>query len=705
MNAIDGDPRTAWTTGGFSDVIGDRLVIDYTRPITTDHIDVLQTRGNRWITKVTVLLDGVPTRTLGLDDSSFTAPGQRIDFEGPRTFSSLEVRIDDANVTGRTTWLGLSNVGFREVTVPGVTAQEWIVTPTAGLDELSPDAANVAYDFSRLRSNPIEGFRQDTELQLRRIFRVATPRSFVLSGRARLTSGVDGAVIDGLIGRPGLAAGFPIVGGTDYLDGVLDARPSSALDGDLATAWTTRFDDQVGATATVTSPTPMVFDRLRLALVNDVEHSVPTALNLTLEDGSVRTVNVPEVPTVPTIGNVVSVEVPTGPITSRVVAITVAAERPVTTKEYFSGGPRVLPIAIAEFGLPVTVAPLPARLPDTCRTGLVSLDGNDESFVLQGTVSDALDRRALPLVPCGPSAAPQSLSSGDHRLVTAKGLDVGIDVDALRLQSAPESPVPPASGGPTTVVSTSGTNSYSVDVTGATEPFWLVLGQSLSDGWRASIRGGDSLGPPTLIDGFANGWLIDPATAGSAFTVEITWAPQGVVWIGLIISAAWFFGLCLAAVLLSLRSRRRTAAHEEESRPLLITAELPNDLDRGRRLTIVALVVGVSALIGGLGVAVAMGVIALVQLQLRRRTLLSVLALLGAVGGIVVLYTGLQFGRDYPTGVEWPSGFLFAHQLGLVAVLIVVSETVTRFLIRRRSKAMQKANDPSQINDGSALTR
>ena len=709
-NAIDGDPRTAWTTGGFSDVLGDRLVIDYTHPVTADHVDLLQTQGNRWITEATVLLDGVPVKTVDMTDASFAGIGQRVEFGSERTFTSLSIRIDDANITGLATWLGFSNVGFREVTVPGVSAQEWIVTPTSGVDELAPSASNVTYLFSRLRSNPIEGFRQDTELQLRRIFHVGADNQFTTYGRARLSGGVDGAVIDVTVGRPGLAAGFPTVGGTDYLSGDLAARPSSALDGDLTTAWTTKFDSQVGATAVITAPSAVSFDHLDLTVVNDTEHSVPTAISLTLEDGSTKTVAVPEIATSDQMGSVATVRVPTGFTTSKLVRFTIAGERPVTTKEYFTGGQRVLPIAIAEFGIPVTVAPLPLTLPATCRTDLVSIDGTPQSLALSGFVQDALNRQPLNLLPCSVqpdyAAIPSnSLAVGDHRLLTAKGLDSGIDVDSIQLASVALEPQSPATLPPSSTVTTTGKNSYKVDVVDASAPFWLVLGQSLSEGWKATVRGGTSLGTPTLIDGYANGWLVDPAVTGSSFTVDITWAPQKIVWAGLALSTPWFIGLCLCALVVAWRRRRSDRMLIDATNPSLVSSELENNTSNSARIGLLLGITTLSALIGGLGVAIALAIIASLSLWTRRRVAIATLAAIGSIGGIVVLYTGLQFGHEYRTGVEWPSGFFIAHQLGLIAVLSVVFETLTRWFIRSRSAKTHNVKDANQINDGSAQSR
>jgi arabinofuranan 3-O-arabinosyltransferase len=504
---------------------------------------------------------------------------------------------------------------------------------------------------------------------------------------------MNGAVIDSLIGRPGLSDGYPVVSGVDYLGGDLAARPSSALDGDLATAWTTKFDDQVGATFTVTNPTSTSFDHLHLSVINDQEHSVPTVLNLTLDDGSIHPVEVPSIETVSEKGNVATVDVPTGALTSTTIVVTIAAERPVTTKEFFSGGQRILPIAIAELGLPTIVAPLPSLLPTTCRSGLATIDGAEQSFMLTGTVADAISRQALDLAPCGPTEAPQSLTPGDHQFVTAKGLDSAIDIDAMELQSVPHGPYTTAVNPPSTTVTSTGKNSYRVDIANASDPFWLVLGQSLSNGWKATVRSGESLGDPTLIDGFANGWQIDPAVTGTSFTVDISWTPQKTVWGGLALSFFWFIGLCAAAFVIAWSRRKLVRALPAATDPLLVTSELTNSTSATLRIGVLVGVTALSAFVGGLGVAIAMAIITTLLLWTRRRTAISALVVVGSIGGIVLLYTGLQFGHEYRSTAVWPSRFMFAHQLGLVAVLAVIAETVTRWLFRTRSTTTQRASD------------
>ncbi len=435
VNAIDGDPRTAWSTGGYSEVVGERLRVDLTHPVTTDHVDLSQLTGNRFITKVTIVLDGEDAVTVDLTDPSFSDDGQRIDLGGDRTFSSLEVRIDDANVSGLQSFLGWSNVGIRELTIPGVEAAEWIELPTAGLDEWTGTSTPLSYLFSRWRANPVEGYRQDPELDLRRIFTVPEARSFGMTGQARIGGRTDGALVDELLGRPGLTEGYPVVEGDDYLTGALQDRPSSLLDGDPATAWTLGFGNQVGRGVTVVAPQPMTVDHLDLSVVADGSHSVPTSLVLRLDDGTTRTVEVPPVADSTEPGAVTTVRVPVEPFTTSTLRVEIGSVREVLTREYFSGGDHAMPVAIAELGLPVTVGPLPTDVPTTCRAGLVQVDGADVPVSLQGTVADAVARQPLDVEPCATDAL--ALDAGEHRLQTTAGLDSGVDVDQLELTSDP----------------------------------------------------------------------------------------------------------------------------------------------------------------------------------------------------------------------------------------------------------------------------
>ena len=151
----------------------------------------------------------------------------------------------------------------------------------------------------------------------------------------------------------------------------------------------------------------------------------------------------------------------------------------------------------------------------------------------------------------------------------------------MSLVSTTVAPSPTTSGGPRNAsppkvfVKSQTSTSMSLSVSGVssrTRPFALVLGQSISNGWQASI-GSQSLGTPVLIDGFANGWHVDPAALnaslrGGTMSVSLRWTPQRRVNFALILSALSILG-CLVLVLVTTRRRwRRTsgAVHRRDDR-------------------------------------------------------------------------------------------------------------------------------------------
>src|SRR5207245_5279654 len=96
---VDGDPLTAWRVDAFDDPIGERLRIEPRRPVTTDHVTLVQPLNgprNRFITRVTLSFDRGKPVTRTLDDSSRTTGGQRVTFPR-RPVRRLEVRLDDTN--------------------------------------------------------------------------------------------------------------------------------------------------------------------------------------------------------------------------------------------------------------------------------------------------------------------------------------------------------------------------------------------------------------------------------------------------------------------------------------------------------------------------------------------------------------------------------------------------------------------------------
>ncbi|HEX9505251.1 MAG TPA: discoidin domain-containing protein, partial [Acidimicrobiia bacterium] len=654
--AFDGDPSTAWEFGTHDKVIGERLRLDLDTAITTDHVNLVQRLhgvNDRYITKLTLTFDGKEAMTVDLDASSRTAGGQTVSFP-KRTFHRIEFTVADTNVgdnlDGPVNNVGLAEIRLRD-NAPGaqdVHVDEIVRMPTDLVTAAGRSAINrpLVFEMARSRTVVVPPRTAQDEPALVRQLRVPSARSFWIGATVRLATAAPDDVLDAVLGLPGADAGGLTVTASQHLPGVR-ARGSQAFDGDPATAWSTAFGDPTGQWVDVRTPSPVTFDRLNLEIVNDGRHSVPTQLRIDA-GGDTRTFDLPAVRDQSRPNGTVTVPVHFDPLTGDDVKVTITKVRATVTTEYHEIQPITMPVALAEVGIPgVQRAPLPAQFPRICRTDLLTVDGKAVAVHLNGDPARAAagDPVDLALGPCsGPFL---SLSTGDHVVRTAQGTTTGIDVDGLTLASS-------AAGGPMTLgpggalgdtavakvavakvgspgttprvrVEHNGRTKLTLHVEGATpgSPFWVVLGESNSSGWQATVAGSD-VGGSTLVDGYANGWLINPKLA--SFGVTLEWTPQRQVWIALAISGAALL-LCL---FLALRRRRPSqpladaGALDDEpivANPLLASGVMPS------RGVLAATVLGTgvlgAVLVRGWVGLLAAALVAAVMLRPRLRWLLT----------------------------------------------------------------------------------
>jgi arabinofuranan 3-O-arabinosyltransferase len=220
-------------------------------------------------------------------------------------------------------------------------------------------------------------------------------------------------------------------------------------------------------------------------------------------------------------------------------------------------------------------------------------------------------------------------------------------------------------------------------------PFWLVFGQSLDSGWHATANG-HSLGKAVLVNGYANGWLVTPPAGGGPVTVSLTFAPQRIVNLALLVSA---LGILLAIALAFMRPRRSWAAVETDvALPLQPSVSSPFEPAgwRPHPAAAVAAVATAGVLAGvvvapavGAGVAVAL---ALVLWRPRWRALLSIGAVaLLAFSTLYVLQ--LQVRYRFPTKIEWPEHFDKVALIPWAALaLLCVDATLELLAARRRNR-------------------
>jgi len=662
--ATDGDLATAWRTAVFDDARGLELVIELREPTLSSFIEVVQPLTgviDRFITDASITLvapDGAERSVaVVLDERSRQPSGQRIELPAGPEFTTLRFGIVADNLGSLATYAGRPGVGLAELRIGdpanGIVDDRVVRLPITG--DAPPVDARLTYVMTRERIDPATQNRFAPEPALRRMF--DTPeRPFDVRAELRLSPEATDAQLAAVLGidQPTEA--------DRRLSGSVAAWAGSAVDGDPATAWLTPIDASRGARITVPltggTPAAVEFD-----VRDDPNHSVPTVVSLSDGMNSVqRTVDADG-------SGSVSLAWP-AELDLRPSMLTVTIDDIVarTAPEYFSRLPQELPVAVTELSvrgasgdsLVTTSVDLTAPLPGQPLASSALLDGTPLPLCPVGSIGDAISGGEITATACD---GPVSLDRGTHRLDTIRGSITGVDVDRLVLDSA-STTTPTEPNAPVTGIERHGSTSVSVDVPPTDEATWLVLQESWNTGWLATIDG-RSLGEPVLVDGYANGWLLEP---GDARTVELEWTPQSRVRLGIIISVV--SGAVIVALLALAVWRRRP--------PPDLADEVPTPaLSRPVRfmalaaLTITGLVtIGIVPTIWGVVVGVA---------AVRRRA--EWLAPVGVVAGIGLTgawVTVAETLRDHADSPDWPSLFSWTAPLVWVAVAGVVSRSAAR---------------------------
>lgn len=743
-NAVDGDPSTAWRVAAFDDAVGEFLELSFDEPLTTDHLDLLQVQGakNRYITAIEASFDDGEPVEFDLSEASRGGEGQRIDI-GERTFSRVRITITATDPGDRASYKGISDVGFAEVRIDGMEPIVEVVRPPVDLLEAVGTSSidrPLTYLFTRRAAKATDVIASDEEPTMRRWIEGPVERDYTVYGTARLDVRLDDATLDTLLGRRDAAAGGVTATSSARLPGSPAARASSAVDGDSETAFVSPLAGGVGTRLDITYPEPVSVDDLQLELLTDGRHSVPDVISIAVDgappvqhrlDGVSLGEGNPR-------DSTTTVTVPTGSLTGTTFTVTVDSVIEAESKDWFGGTRTVLPIGIAELGLPTVAAPAEdTPLESPCRSDLVSIDGEPVSVRVVGTVGAAERGDPLDVQACGAAADGVAVASGQVLLETHGVPDV--DVDVLALSSAAggapgvDTVATPQDDGPeppSTRTEREGRNDYRVEVSDADEPYWVVLGQSYGPGWSARVvdAGADSdgagdavdLGEPTLINGYANGWRVDPAELGPDATIEIRWTPQRLVWVGLALSAVGVLA-CLAIIVVGTLRRRRALAADHSEDPAAEQA-LPADgspadaspvpadgppvpadaspvptgagvgvmtptwsppgtidgppLSLGRAV-IGALVAGVVAtVLAGIPVGVGVAVVTGLGLGLRRGQLVlrAACAALAAASFIFIIAKQARYG--YEIDFDWMSSFEITHAWTMFAILALLTAVV-----------------------------
>jgi hypothetical protein len=712
--AFDGDVSTAWRAAAFGDAIGQRIRVVLDHPITTDHVRLLQptNRGrDRFITQVALSFDGghVTKAALGPASRTLRGPGQTVNF-GRRTFRTFEVRVTQVNdkrpnLFGQANAVGFAEIGLRaDGASHDVRVREVEQMPTDLVDALGAATADhpIVLVMRRDAVRPVPP-RAQPELSIARAFTLSEPREFLLAGNATISPDASVAAIRSALGADPAVE----VSSSGFMAGCLDCRPDAAIDGDAQTAWQTPFNTVRGQWAQYSVAKSISFDHLDLQVIADGRHSVPTRVTLTV-DGIRRELAVPPVPDGAAPNTTRTVRLPFPRVFGRVIRLTIDDVREVRAQRFATAATVVAPAGIAELGVPgLRAAALPAELDSGCRRDLLAIDGRPVAVRVTGTPAAASAVMGLSVSPCGEGLR---LGAGRHTITTARGKDAGFSLDRLVLASGTANePVqladgrisaigPSAPAVPLVRVAHDGETKVRVHVSNATQPFWLVLGQSQSPGWQARIKGGKNLGGSELVDGYANGWLVTPTS--KSFDVTMEWTPQRQVWAALWLSLVGVL-LCLALVVFTWRRRRVVVARPLDDAVAIDWRASESLRGRARWIAIAA-----SAALGAIVVTPWVGVVAgaaawalTAKARLRAIVLIVPAMLLLLVG----FYIAVQQHRyAYPSVFEWPTLFPHARTPAWIAVILLAADAVIDIVRRRTANPPEASLDTASGSSNDA---
>jgi arabinofuranan 3-O-arabinosyltransferase len=540
--AFDGDPATHWQADRALEEPRRWLEIGFTEPRDVAAVDLLPYDDRRGkVTAVEIggrrypIHQGWNHLQLGLKD-----------------VSALRVRL--AAVTHPK---GVSvGGGIRELQIPGVNVTEALRPPQLAEKALAGRdlrTTGLTYLFQRttgddpFRRDPRRGTanadlvrdRLDGETGIERIIHPPETRRWLVDGWATVAPDARDSAIDDIAGLRDPAGGViqSRMDSSGRFQGRAGFRASSAFDGTSA-PWIGSWLDGRTAWLTWTTPAPVTLRRLRLAPAHELVRR-PTRVRLRWDGHGSRPLDV---------GRDGTVELPTPARGTRFRLEILRAAFPAGT----SGAARQRrAVGIREIvgeGIPRVEVPRTGVLQGRCGDATATLGGRPVLLRPAGTRRDLDAGHPLRLRSCGVGL---KIPGGEQRFSMPAGTFAPY---LVRLRSeAIARLAPPDEPGRVTSSGKPGRDAWHDVKLDLTAPAWLVLGQSFSDGWRASCDG-DDLGSPLPVDGYAMGWQVPR----SCRDVDFVFGPDRLVKLGYALSL--IVALVLAVLLVARRRPRPVLA-------------------------------------------------------------------------------------------------------------------------------------------------
>ena len=557
--AVDGLKTTGWQTAAFSKATGEFIEITLNKPLTFDHIHLNQprsTRKNRWITRVSVLIDGKTLGHFALGKGTRLRRGGDIKF-GSTTGSVVRIVIDQTS-HDRGSLAEQSGVGFLEIHIPGQTpVTHTLQMPSSLLSRVGSAAQtnelHIVMTRARVATTPP---RTDPEMTIDRLFQLPQPRTFTLRGTSSLSTAMNYREFYKLMVVPS-SPGNAISGayGSSQLVGSLVNGPWAAFDGDPKTSWMPGFQTGPKTWIEARTKSSQTSSHVDITFINDGMHMIPTRLKLTADRGHGGSFSFDtnmQIQHGVERGTTQTLRIDTTRLTGRKFRLTVERFKAVGVKDRVTGMLNHPPIAITEMQIgSFRHLGLSSTFTTECRRDLLVIDGIGVPIRVTSTAAEAISQRQISFSGC--EGGPRTLSAGWHRVQTTIGSKAGVNIDNIALSSS--SALPTSEPTPIDNMESHWTNRWTIaaEVPKTSSGQYVVVGQSFGPGWTARLDGVD-LGTPQLIDGASMAWLL-PEKMSAAQHFEATWTPQNTVNLALIAS---LLGLLICLILAFGRSPRTT---------------------------------------------------------------------------------------------------------------------------------------------------
>ncbi len=667
--AVDADPSTSWVSNSLQSAIGQWMQVDFDHPVTNATITVTPsaTAVGAQIRRIEIsTVNG--TSTLRFDEAGKPLTAALPYGESPWVRLTA-VATDDGSAGVQ---FGITDLAVTQYDANGF-AHPVSLRHTVAVPGPPPDATVAQWDLgsellgrSGCAKSPT-GYRCAALMALSAEEPVNLSRTLTVPAPTAVTPTVwvrarQGPKLADLVAAPGAARA---VGDADPIDVLGSAY--AAADGDAGTAWTApqRVVQQgTPSTLTLKLPRRSAVAGLQVTPSSTELPAHPTLVAVDLGDG-------PQIR--PVAGDAGAQTLHLKPRVTDTVTISILDWDDVIDRTAL-GFDQLKPPGLAEVtaldarGEPIAAADAEAnrdrRIEMPCGKGpVIGIAGEFVQTSLATTVGALLDGEPVAAHPC--RNEPILLPEGQQELVISPGGAFIVDGAQLAGPRADEiraAPTTPANVGDW------GADRREVTVAASPTSRVLVVPESVNPGWVARDSGGTALTPIT-VNGWQQGWVLPPGTAGP---VTLSFPANGPYRAGLIGGLALLPVLALLA-LLPMRRRPKPADPVPVWRPHPFATAA------------VTLLAGV-AIAGVTGLAVIGGALGVRWLLRNREKLCEAITVGTAAGGLIL--AGAVLSQNPWRSVDGYVGHSWVVQLlALISVAAVAASTVP---VRNRRATMSE---------------